>query len=184
MRSPFEKITLKLSRKMNTSTTTSLVDENNGLPLSSKASRWARMSPWKSAVLSVQYPAKSLILSQPSSLEQLAVTKLTTVSSSLCESRKLRRTPAGSAILRLLWCAMISLDGSVDVMVVKCYLIDCSCNNKLGQKHAHVWEPCTEMKRILVRRSVGFYMSKGNRPDLRMAVPHPVMAQQAGQQGE
>ena len=37
MRSPFEKITLKLSRKMNTSTTTSLVDENNGLPLSSKS---------------------------------------------------------------------------------------------------------------------------------------------------
>ena len=81
------------------------------------------MSPWKSAVLSVQYPAKSLILSQPSPLEQLAVTKLTTDTSSLCESRKLRRTPVGSAILRLLRCEVISMDGSVDVMVVRCYLL-------------------------------------------------------------
>jgi hypothetical protein len=38
MRSPFEQITLKLSRKINTSTSTSLVDvDNKGLPLYSKS---------------------------------------------------------------------------------------------------------------------------------------------------
>jgi hypothetical protein len=38
MRSPFEQITLKLSRKISTSTTTSLVADNDkGLPLSSKS---------------------------------------------------------------------------------------------------------------------------------------------------